>query len=246
MDIIILILELAIIFILIFGKSYFSRKGENAALIEDSRDISYESKKGENLATKEDIEELTRKIENVKNDISFESQRKHDFINQRTRRLLNILYQTEKLNEYQSTLLFSLYEKNSSERLNSLIEQIGNTLLDFVHECRIVTVTINDKDLSTIIYDLMQKAQEYANYMCYIASNGANQMNAWATTFEVGIEKNNSEILKSSLNFQNSIEKIREDFEKNIDKTREPLYNLQIKYLAKLNFLFDSDFHIKS
>ena len=83
MDIIILILEFAIICILIFGKNYYSQKGKNEALIEDSHDISYESKKGENLATKEDIEELTQKIEIVKNEISFENQRKHEFINQR-------------------------------------------------------------------------------------------------------------------------------------------------------------------
>ena len=98
MTIIIFLFEIAIIAILIFGKGYFSKKGENAAIVEDSRNIGYESKKGENLATKEDIEELTRKIEIVKNEISFENQRKHEFINQRTKRLLNILHHTEKLN----------------------------------------------------------------------------------------------------------------------------------------------------
>lgn len=91
MTLIIFLLELAIIALLIIGKGYFSKKGENVAIVEDSRNISYESKKGENLATKEDIEELTRRIELVKNEISFENQRKHDFINQRTNRLLNIL-----------------------------------------------------------------------------------------------------------------------------------------------------------
>ena len=62
MTIIIFLFEIAIIAILIFGKGYFSKKGENAAIVEDSRNIGYESKKGENLATKEDIEELTSSL----------------------------------------------------------------------------------------------------------------------------------------------------------------------------------------
>ena len=165
MTIIIFLFEIAIIAILIFGKGYFSKKGENAAIVEDSRNIGYESKKGENLATKEDIEELTRKIEIVKNEISFENQRKHEFINQRTKRLLNILHHTEKLNEYQAILLYALYDKNSSERLIRLIEQINETLLDFLHECRIVYITIEDKKLTDIISELIKESQQYAGYM---------------------------------------------------------------------------------
>ena len=171
MTIIIFLFEIAIIAILIFGKGYFSKKGENAAIVEDSRNTGYESKKGENLATKEDIEELTRKIEIVKNEISFENQRKHEFINQRTKRLLNILHHTEKLNEYQAILLYALYDKNSSERLIRLIEQINETLLDFLHECRIVYITIEDKKLTDIISELIKESQQYAGYMCYIASS---------------------------------------------------------------------------
>ena len=46
MTIIIFLFEIAIIAILIFGKGYFSKKGENAAIVEDFRNIGYESKKG--------------------------------------------------------------------------------------------------------------------------------------------------------------------------------------------------------
>lgn len=63
-------------------------KGKNAAQKEDIRDIQYESKKGANLATKEDIKEITEQIETVKNEVSFENQRKHEFIKERTERLL--------------------------------------------------------------------------------------------------------------------------------------------------------------
>ena len=247
MTIIIFLFEIAIIAILIFGKGYFSKKGENAAIVEDSRNIGYESKKGENLATKEDIEELTRKIEIVKNEISFENQRKHEFINQRTKRLLNILHHTEKLNEYQAILLYALYDKNSSERLIRLIEQINETLLDFLHECRIVYITIEDKKLTDIISKLIKESQQYAGYMCYIASNANSHMKNWEESLELATQNNNSQqLLDLAIKSQNGVAAIRKEFETSIDEKREALYDFQIKYLAKLNTLFGSDFHIKS
>lgn len=122
-DIILLIIAICYPFIFKYIEQYF-HKGEKCCSKEDVRDIQYESKKGENIATKEDIKEITSQIETVKNEISFEKQRRHEFINQRTERLLKILYLTEKLNEQQGILLYALYDKHSSKRLLSLIEQI--------------------------------------------------------------------------------------------------------------------------
>lgn len=126
-------------FLFKYLEQYFVQKGKNAAQKEDMRDIQYETKKGENIATKEDIEEITAQIENVKNEISFENQRRHEFIKQRTERLLKILYLTEKLNEQQRTLLYILYDKHSSQRLLSLIEQI---MVHYYHFCMSVELSL--------------------------------------------------------------------------------------------------------
>ena len=77
MDIVLLIIAICYPFIFKYLEQYFVQKGKNAAQKEDMRDIQYETKKGENIATKEDIEEITAQIENVKNEISFENQRRH-------------------------------------------------------------------------------------------------------------------------------------------------------------------------
>ena len=79
---------------------------------EDSREIDYEKEKGKNLATKEDIAQITKEIERVKNEISFENQRKHTFIEQRTNRYIEILHLAEELQLYNNQLLFYLYDKN--------------------------------------------------------------------------------------------------------------------------------------
>ena len=80
MDIVLLIIAICYPFLFKYLEQYFVQKGKNAAQKEDMRDIQYETKKGENIATKEDIEEITAQIENVKNEISFENLRRHEFI----------------------------------------------------------------------------------------------------------------------------------------------------------------------
>ncbi|MDL2309801.1 hypothetical protein LJC39_01615 [Parabacteroides sp. OttesenSCG-928-B22] len=236
---------LAYPFLFKFLEYYFSKKGEGLAIKEDAREIKYEETKGENLATKEDIEDLTRKIETVRNEISFENQRKHEFINQRTDRLTKVLYLTEKLNNYQSILLFSLYNKYSAPRLLKLIEEINETLLLFIHESRMLWITVKDDDLSKRITNLIKTAQEYASFMCYIASCAAACMADWNDYLELAKNNdNNKTILSSAIESKSNLESVKQDFENGIQSRKDALHDCQIKYLSKLNILFGSDFHL--
>lgn len=246
MDIVLLIIAICYPFIFKYLEQYFVQKGKNAAQKEDMRDIQYETKKGENIATKEDIEGITAQIEKVKNEISFENQRRHEFIKQRTERLLKILYLTEKLNEQQGILLYNLYDKHSSQRLLSLIEQINGTLLSFLHECRVIYVTVEDEDLNKRISQLIKDAQVYAGYMCVIASNASSHLTNWKDFLDLaGKNDNATQLLNEAIKSQNGVEQIRKEFENNINSKKEALYDSQIKYLSKLNLLFGSDFHLK-
>lgn len=246
MDIVLLIIAICYPFIFKYLEQYFVQKGKNAAQEEDMRDIQYETKKGENIATKEDIEGITAQIEKVKNEISFENQRRHEFIKQRTERLLKILYLTENLNEQQGILLYNLYDKHSSQRLLSLIEQINGTLLSFLHECRIIYVTVEDEDLNKRISQLIKDAQVYAGYMCLIASNASSHLTNWKDFLDLAEKNDNAtQLLNEAIKSQNSVEQIRKEFENNINSKKEALYDSQIKYLSKLNLLFGSDFHLK-
>lgn len=247
MNIILLVIAFFYPFVFKYLEQYFGQKGMNTAQIEDACKIQYENKKGENLATKEDIKEITAQIETVKNEISFENQRRHEFIQQRTNRLLNILYLTEKLNEYQSILLYTLYDSHSAERLISLIEQINNTLLTFLHECRITYVTVKDKELNSIISELKNKAQDYALYMCYIASNASSHITNKQDFLNLSEKHDNSyDLLNEAVKSNNAIERTKKEFENGMKSKKDSLYDYQIKYLSKLNHLFDSDFHLKS
>ena len=68
---VLLILNIIIILYVFYLKKYIV----NYLEVLFQKEKSYQSEKGKNLATKEDIEDITAKIENVKNEISFEKQR---------------------------------------------------------------------------------------------------------------------------------------------------------------------------
>lgn len=134
MELIGLILQILLLGVFLIWEGYNKKKGENLAIKEDSRDINYEGEKGKNLATKEDIDEITKIIESVKNEISFENQRKHTFIEQRTNRMINILYLSEKIFMYGSLLYSYLNDKYSDKEMSILIKDINDCLLDLCYE----------------------------------------------------------------------------------------------------------------
>lgn len=65
-NILLLIGEIILGCILLFGKSYLQKKGENTADKEDSQKIAMLKKIGENIATKQDIQDITNKVESIK------------------------------------------------------------------------------------------------------------------------------------------------------------------------------------
>lgn len=243
--IILLVIAICYPFIFKYIEQYLLQKGKNAAQKEDIRDIQYESKKGENLATKEDIKEITEQIETVKNEVSFENQRKHEFIKERTERLLKILCLTEKLNEYEDLLFYTLYDIHSSEHLISIVENINKTLLTLVHECRIAFVTNDDKNLKLQIEQLKIHSQPYAAFMCRIASNALSLYSDRKDFLELAQKNENADLLNKAIECQSKAEQVRKEFEDNIKDQKKPLYEAQMDYLSKLNSFFGSKFNLK-
>ena len=243
--IILLVIAICYPFIFKYIEQYLLQKGKNAAQKEDIRDIQYESKKGANLATKEDIKEITEQIETVKNEVSFENQRKHEFIKERTERLLKILCLTEKLNEYEDLLFYTIYDIHSSERLISIVENINKTLLTLVHECRIAFVTNDDKNLNLQIEQLKIHSQPYAAFMCRIASNALSLYSDRKDFLELAQKNKNADLLNKAIECPNKAEQVRKEFEDNIKDQKKPLYEAQMDYLSKLNSFFGSKFNLK-
>lgn len=223
-----------------------AERAKSQVVIEDAEKKSYYTEKGKNIATKQDIEEITKKIEIIRNEVSFDNQRKHTYIEQRTNRFLEVLHLAEKLQLYQNQLLYSLYDKHSTEKLSQLIESMNTTLLDLIHLSRILTVSINDDKIITTIGNLRNSAQNYVVFMSYIASNAISHLNEWKTFFDLALQNNNSPaLLNRATEHMTGLEKTRNEFEAQIKEKGDKLYDDLIKYLSVLKSLFDKEFHLK-
>ena len=227
-------------------ESYNKKKGENLAMKEDSRDINYEGEKGKNLATKEDIAQITKEIESVKNEISFESQRKHTFIEQRTNRYIEILHLAEELQLYKNQLLYYLYDKNSVEKLSTLINEANKTFLRLLHENRILMASTDDEYTIKRSNNLVSSSQQYVVFLCYIASNAISHLSNWKIYFDLANEsKENSELSKMATDSLLQLSKTRKEYEDKISEKEKKLYNDMVEYLSALNKLFKQEFYLK-
>lgn len=225
--------------------AYIKEKGRGDAIKKNIRGTSYEEEKGKALATREDIEEVTNLIETVRSEVSFENQRKHSYIEQRTERFIKVLRLTEELYLCQSLLLYHLYDLNSADKLSQLIEKINMTLLDLVHECRMLTVSIDNEEITDKVYNLINSSQEHAGFLCYIASNAITHLRERKTFFDLSIQKNEKDLFKRLLEHDADLMKIRKEFENRRKEKQDEFYDDVIKYLAALKRLFGKEFYLK-
>lgn len=220
--------------------------GNFICLYSISRNKAYNEEKGKNLATKEDIDEITEIIESVKNEISFESQRKHTFIEQRTNRYIEILHLAEELQLYKKQLLFYLYDKNSAEKLSILINEVNKTLLKLLHENRLLMVSTDDEYTIKRSNNLVKSSQEFVVFLCYIASNAISHLTDWKIYFDLATKsKDNSELSKMATDSIQQFSQTREEYEDKISEKEKKLYNDMVEYLSALKRLFKQEFYLK-
>lgn len=82
-------------------------------------------------------------------------------------------------------------------------------------------MTVEDKDLTSRVTDLIKDAQAYAGYMCYIASNAASHLTNWEDFLDLAEKHNNAtQLLNEAIKSQNGVEQTRKEFENNISDKR--------------------------
>ena len=150
------------------------------------RETSYESEKGKNIATKEDIEAITEKIETVKNEISYEKQRNHDFVKEREKRLLNILFYAEAVANAVNRLYVYGHNTNDTKRVHDLIDDIAKNALLIRHTSAVCIAAYSDimKDNNS-----MTKLVDDIQLLCAELQTNANNVANNITMFKHMFEK---------------------------------------------------------
>ena len=143
MDIAQIILESIILILglyLVFFKSYFQEKGKN-------------------IATKEDIEEITTKVEKVKNEIHYNIEAQYGLKMEERKALFNYY---EKYSFWFNTLIESDFSgiDDNTEKLDEITINIDKAKFDYELARARMDLLVQNKDLSKLTPDLWKKTFE--------------------------------------------------------------------------------------
>ena len=239
--IIIILLEAGILWIETFSK----RKGENAADIDDNREKYYEAEKGKNLATKEDIEQITKSIEKIKNEISYENLRKHNAIQERERRFLNVLHIAERIQMQQALVFYSMYQVENSAVMMNSIKETNELLTELNHEYRLILASYKDIKALQNMEELVKHLRIYATEICLAASNAAAYMSSWKSSMDMFLQNGDDSVKTAALK-QAALN--RESLERHIESVRfeekDKVADAISDYVVFICRLFKVDFNI--
>ena len=213
MSYILLAFEIVIILFIFYAK----RKIEQGL----KRETSYESEKGKNIATKEDIEAITEKIETVKNEISYEKQRNHDFVKEREKRLLNILFYAEAVANAVNRLYVYGHNTNDTKRVHDLIDDMAKNALLIRHTSAVCIAAYSDimkdnnsmtklvDDIQLLCAELQTKANNVANnitmfkHMFEKTQQDNSDKDAFNNAMLIGLSNNN--LLDAPLQYKDAV-----------------------------------------
>lgn len=245
MSIVLLVLVLLMQSLLLWLVAFSKRKGENAADIDDNREKYYEAEKGKNLATKEDIEQITKSIEQIKNEISYENLRKHNAIQERERRFLNVLHLAESIQMQQALAFFSMHQVENAAVMTEVIKETNNLLMELNHEFRLILSSYKDTGALENLKNLVEHLRPYASEICVAATNAASFMTSWRSYMDIFLQNSDSSVKSTALH-QAAISKdgLEQYIEKLVFEEKEKVTDAISDYVVFLRRLFNVDFNI--
>lgn len=161
----------------IFYKRLMSRMADIAT----SRSEAYESEKGKNIATKEDIEEITKRLESVKNEISFAKQRENKFIMERYTHLQLFFKYIHKVHSYCNLLLYYLYDMESKDRLITLLHETNENVTNVSYEQQMLHAYIDDVEINKLLDETVQRFTLYSCSIMVTMSNAISHLSNYET-----------------------------------------------------------------
>lgn len=116
--------------IVLFGLfAFYQNYCKKLADLVTAKDEAFEKEKGKLDATKEAVDNVLKELEQMKASVSLEEQRKHEFIIERNKKLMNILRYSEQVNLSKQILLTAI-NNESLERMKELQNTLNSTVLD--------------------------------------------------------------------------------------------------------------------
>lgn len=244
------VLEIVVFVILILSQlaciylvNHTKRIAANNADILQNREKEYEAEKGKNLATKEDIEEITKKVEEVKVEVSLAHQQKYESIKEQKQLLIDILNDATKITQAQNKLLLYLYDTSSRTKCDLMVETVSDTLSHFYHLCNQARVTVPLEEIDKRIKDLSVIVTMYGSHISVTATNAGGLVeqfnNQWNYAMErVATDQDKASWMSRAVQTKQQIEGMRDKANPYKDEMQSEIE----KYCDWLKLLYGKDF----
>ncbi len=220
--------------IAIFLSAYLAKKGKNTADIEDGKKLTEQSELGRNLATKKDIEEITQKIETVKNELSYSSLRRHEYLMEKKQHIIKVLEKSEQLTAYKETLRHLLYNTSGRELVQQLIENIQRTTAECIHETRMVNLMHEEGSINQKASAVQDVVQPFNVFMVNVATTYLIKLNSLKNIVDSSS--------KEAVEIKRDMKALRDEYERDLKETHDSLDNARISYQAAMKRFLEQNF----
>ena len=154
-----------------FFYPYITKRAETLAEQRAAKKTAYNEEKGKNAATKEDIAEITRKIEDVKSEISFANQRKHERIVEQEKCLIDIAHYSNLIGNMSSRLSVYLTYQSDRSKIDKFLEDLDGYETNLIYNRNRALISIDDEELNDAIGVLIKNMVEFTAELKSIAAN---------------------------------------------------------------------------
>lgn len=108
---------------------FYKRYLEEMAKVLHAREIEYEKEKGKNDALHESVQTVLKEIELMKSSVLLEEQRRHNWIESRNQKLINLIKYSETINIGKAKLALAINNESKAE-LEKLQTEIQSAILN--------------------------------------------------------------------------------------------------------------------
>lgn len=231
------ILIIAIEIVIVGGMLFFKKHIEEFAEIINARKKEYEKEQGKYEALHESIDSVHAKMEHMKNAVSLEEQRNHDFIVLRNQKLVNLIRYSEEINLAKTRLLTAINNESKKE-LETLQADVNTVIVNLrVDNITLIAISPNlDNNTASLFTDaIFQIAME----LLVRISNAISLINSYNNLFNRALELEND---KDKLNWLNQAKEKKDALREIKQNTHYPgsetYEEIETNYLAYLRTTF--------
>ena len=233
LEILIFFFEFVIASCMLFYKKHIDELAE----IINARKKEYEKEQGKYEALHESIDSVLAKMEHMKNAVSLEEQRNHDFIVLRNQKLVNLIRYSEEINLAKTRLLTAINNESKKE-LETLQADVNTVIVNLrVDNMTLIAISPNlDNNTASLFTDaIFQIAMD----LLVRISNAISLINSYNHIFNHTLELEND---KDKLNWLNQAKEKKDAL---LEIKQNPHYagseryeEIEMNYLAYLRTTF--------